>query len=82
MKTIKIGSFEAKTHFSKLVRDVAKGHNYEILKRGKPVAVLSRIHPSQNYRAARAAMDYFHDLRRKSSVPVSEIRCWIDEGRR
>jgi prevent-host-death family protein len=40
MKTI--GTFEAKTHFSRLLADVAAGEAYTITRNGQPVA---EIHP-------------------------------------
>jgi prevent-host-death family protein len=33
-----IGTFEAKTHFSRIIGEVEKGQDYIITKRGKPVA--------------------------------------------
>ena len=84
MKTIKpiqIGAFDAKTHFSELLQDVIKGKTFEILRRGKPVAHLTSIRAADNSGVARAALDYFRDLRRTISVSRAEARSWINEGR-
>lgn len=83
MKTIQqIGAFDAKTHFSELLRGVMKGKTFEILRCGKPVAHLTSIRAVDNSRAARKSLDYFRDLRRGSSVSLNEIRNWINEGQR
>ena len=81
MKTIQIGAFDAKTHFSQLLQDVMRGKTFEILRRGKPVAHLTSIHVADNSRVAREALDYFRNLRRTLSVSRAEVRKWIDEGR-
>lgn len=81
MKTIQIGAFDAKTHFSELLQDVLKGKTFEILRRGKPVAHLTGIHVTDNSRVAREALDYLRDLRRTISVSRVEVRRWINEGR-
>ena len=81
MKTTQIGSFEAKTHFSQLLHEVEKGKNFDILRRGKPVAQLRGIGLETDLKAGRAALDYFRDTRRNLSVSLAEIRRWINEGR-
>jgi len=81
MKTIQIGAFDAKTHFSQLLQEVIKGKTYEILRRGKPVAHLTSIRTADNARVAREALDYFRNLRRTLSVTPAEVQEWIDEGR-
>jgi len=40
MRTIEIGAFEAKTKFAELLEKVARGHEFLITKRGRPVARL------------------------------------------
>lgn len=81
MKTIQIGAFDAKTHFSELLQDVIKGKTFEILRRGKPVAHLTSIRAADNSRVAREALDYLRNLRRMVSVSRAEVRNWINEGR-
>jgi len=41
MNNIEVGAFEAKTHFSQLLREVEKGSLVHVTRRGKPVAVIS-----------------------------------------
>ena len=81
MKTIQIGAFDAKTHFSELLQDVLKGKTFEILRRGKPVAQLTSIRGTDNSRVAREALDYLRTVRRTISVSRAELRSWINEGR-
>ena len=82
MKMQQVGSFEAKTRFSELIRDVMQGKTYEILRRGKPVAQLTSIAGRDNSNAAKGALEYFRTLRHGSGLSIGEIRQWIDEGRR
>ena len=81
MKTIQIGAFDAKTHFSELLQDVLKGKSFEILRRGQPVAHLTSIRTADNSGVAREALDYFRNLRRTIAVSRAEVRNWINEGR-
>ena len=82
MKAIKIGSFDAKTHFSKLLQDVEKGETFEILRRGKPVAHLLGINDDANPRAGAEALACFRVMRRRLSISRADILNWINEGRR
>jgi prevent-host-death family protein len=41
MKTV--GAFEAKTHLSEMLAQVARGESFLITKRGKPMATLSPV---------------------------------------
>jgi prevent-host-death family protein len=45
MKTI--GAFDAKTHLSDLLEQVARGESFVITKRGKPMAALSPVTPAK-----------------------------------
>ncbi len=47
MKSVEIGAFEAKTHFSELIRKTELGESFIITKRGKPVA---RLGPASLHR--------------------------------
>ena len=81
MKTIQIGAFDAKTHFSQLLQDVIKGKTFEILRRGKPVTHLTSIRVADNSHVAREALAYLRALRRTISASRTELRSWINEGR-
>ena len=43
MNSANIGIHQAKTHFSKLIDSVKKGHRITITQRGRPVAVLAPV---------------------------------------
>ena len=43
-----IGAFDAKTHFSELLRKVQEGAVFNISKNGKPVAVLQGVQNAKN----------------------------------
>jgi len=79
---IEIGAFEAKTHFSELLKRVEQGEVFNITVRGKLVAVLA----SPEVERKKRAFEAFHRLiEMKKSCPVGtadEIQAWKNEGRR
>ena len=77
MKTV--GSYEAKTHLTRLLDDVARGETVTITKHGVPVAELRPVGGT-----ARRPSDVIAALRRaRKGVTLGEvgIRALIDEGR-
>ncbi|PHS38240.1 MAG: type II toxin-antitoxin system prevent-host-death family antitoxin [Robiginitomaculum sp.] len=75
-----IGAFEAKTHLSALLSKVAKGAEFTITKRGKPVA---RLVPARSTR--KADIDKAIAGLKSMRVGISLGRDWKklrDEGRR
>jgi prevent-host-death family protein len=76
-----VGAFEAKTHLSKLLDQVAKGERITIEKHGIPVAVLQPAEPQKQMSAAEAieAIKRFRAGRRLDGVTIREL---IEEGRR
>ena len=42
MENIEVGAFEAKTHFSQLLKEVEKGNIVHVTRRGKPIAMIAR----------------------------------------
>lgn len=81
-----IGSFEAKTHLSRLLEEVAAGAEYVITRRGAPVAKLIPVRPDESG-SSKAAAARIKQLRsslaaRGCVVTREEIRSWITEGRR
>ena len=80
MKTV--GAYEAKTHFSELLAQVADGATVEITKHGTPVARLVPIH--HDFAAAAAAIDEWERYRDEHNVTLGSgitIRELIEEGR-
>lgn len=80
MKTV--GSYEAKTHLSRLLDEVARGEEVTITKHGVPVAVL--VPPAG--KARRSAREVIEELKEfRKGVTLGEdltIRQLIEEGRR
>ena len=83
-----IGAFEAKTHLSALLDDVASGETVTITKRGRPVARLVPVDDrkrcaADDRRRAREAGDALRALRaRFGGATVEEILELRDEGRK
>jgi len=84
----KIGAFEAKTHLSGLLDDVAAGETVIITKRGSPVARLVPVDDRERLaagdrRRAREAGDALRALRaRFGGATIEEILELRDEGRK
>ena len=79
MKTV--GAFEAKTHFSELLRGIEQGETYEIRRRGKAIARLSGMPPQHGSRGVQETLAYFHGMRSHVQVSRDEIAEWRLEGR-
>jgi prevent-host-death family protein len=80
MKTI--GAYEAKTHLSRLLDEVAEGETITITKHGKPVARL--VPPDQQSRpSADEAIAALREFRKRTRATLGDItiRELIDEGR-
>ena len=82
-----VGAFEAKTHLSALLDDVAAGESVIITKRGSPVARLVPVQEQEqraagDSRRAREAVDALRALRaRFGGATIEEILALRDEGR-
>ncbi len=81
-----VGSFEAKTHLSALLEEVATGASITITRRGKPVAQLVPVDTVDAVRRA-AAISRIRALRgglasEGSAFSDTEILSARDEGRR
>ena len=79
----RIGAFEAKTHFSRILEEVEKGKDYVVTKRGKPVA---KIIPFQEEpeMSRMDVLELFQELRKKYRGKPGDfnIKEAIEEGRR
>jgi prevent-host-death family protein len=81
MKTV--GAYEAKTHFSQLLDEVARGESITITRRGEPVARL--VPPDRIARdKAAKAIEEWEAYRREHNITLGglSIREMIEEGRR
>lgn len=78
----KIGSSEAKAHFSELLRAVDKGETIVITRRGMPVSCLAPL-AGIGHADRKAVIERMKDAReRRFRVSVDEIHSARDEGRR
>lgn len=81
---INIGAFEAKTHLSQLLEQVAAGERFVITRHGKPVAQLVPIADDDKEMAQRRAtavarLKTVGDGNRLGPATIREL---IDEGRK
>jgi len=79
MKTIKVGAFEAKTHFSQLLNEVEGGAVVKISRRGKPIAVLKQDDAISRENSLKAVQKLRTLCKRKTTL--EEITKLRDEGR-
>lgn len=76
MKTV--GAYEAKTHFSRLIQDAARGERVAITRNGVPVALLV---PADNKPDPREVVRQLRELRCGATLGGLSLREMIDEGR-
>lgn len=80
----RVGTFEAKTHLTRLLGRVAKGERIVITNRGQPVAMLVPPEPSQRADVA-ALVKQMLQARDEQGPTLGRkltVRQLIDEGRR
>lgn len=76
-----IGSYEAKTHLSRILDQVDRGESFTITKHGRPVAVLRPAEPGRT-RSRSEVIDHLKEIRKGLSLKGLSIRELIDEGRK
>jgi len=83
MEYQQIGAYEAKTHFSQVLDSVAKGTDYIITKRGKPVAKLSPIEPEKQM-TRKEAIEALIEMRKFYNGKPGDfnVREAIEDGRK
>jgi len=79
-KNQQIGTYEAKTHFPKLLDQVAKGDHITITRHGVPVAMLVPIKAESE--RSQDAVEQLLTFSRSHPLRGASIRHMIDEGRR
>lgn len=79
MKTI--GAYEAKTHLSRLLDEVAKGETFTITKHGVPVAMLVPA-PEARRQRTNEVIAALREFRKELTLGGLSIRELIEEGRR
>ncbi|MCK5198422.1 MAG: type II toxin-antitoxin system prevent-host-death family antitoxin [Spirochaetales bacterium] len=85
MSSITVGAFEAKTHFSQLLKEVEKGNIVHVTRRGKPIALISpegfgREEAGQNAMERIASRRKVVGMRKK--ITTNDILEFRDEGRK
>jgi prevent-host-death family protein len=77
-----IGFYEARTHLSQLLDEVARGKKVLITRHGKPAAVLGPP-PAEKPRDVRQVIAAMKELRRGNTLGEElSLRDLIEEGRR
>ena len=79
METETIGAFEAKTYFSRILREVEKGKVFLITHRGKRVAVIKK---DEEYPQAGAREALRNISRFRGSLTAGAVISLRDEGRK
>ncbi len=77
-----IGAFEAKTHFSELLRRIEQGESFDIQRRGKTVARLTKADKQPGAEEMNTSLAYFRQVRARARASSRELLQWRDEGRR
>jgi prevent-host-death family protein len=75
----KVGTFEGKTHFSRLVDEAERGESIVITRNGKPVALLSPIPPATDGTTPEEALEGLFTMGLSLGT---DLRSLIEEGRR
>ncbi|MGA7173685.1 MAG: type II toxin-antitoxin system prevent-host-death family antitoxin [Candidatus Dormiibacterota bacterium] len=76
-----IGAYEAKTHLSRLLDEVAQGRRFTITKHGVPVAILAPVGSGRQQGVAQA-IDELERFPKGITLGDSSLRELIEEGRR
>jgi prevent-host-death family protein len=78
---IRVGAFEAKTHFASLLERAAKGEEIVITRHGTPVAKLTPV-SADNRERRREAIKRLMEFSKGQTLGDLTIRELRDEGRR
>lgn len=76
-----IGTYDAKTHFAELLRQVRAGQGFTITQRGEPVADLVPAGTSAHHAGAQAASRMRQCILDAPKIGALDIRALMDEGR-
>ncbi len=78
-----IGSYEAKTHLPRLLKEVERGETFTITNHGRPVARLVPIRPATGSgEGAVAAIKRLRPARSCSDIPLDTVTEAMRQGRR
>ena len=76
-----IGTFEAKTHLTRLLDRVAAGEQITITRHGTPIARLVPVKPG-NLQQIREAIAKLKDFSKGQTLGALKVKDLINEGRR
>jgi prevent-host-death family protein len=77
-----VGAYDAKTHFSELLEQVASGDEILITRHGSPVARLVPVRPTSSPQSRRAAIEEMRQLASRHRLKGLRVKDLIAEGRR
>lgn len=80
-----IGSFEAKTHFSELLRKVEEGFLVRITRNGKEIAVMQNASSVKNQKSIQAWNNIKSIINQNNineKITISDIIEWRNDGRK
>lgn len=75
-----VGTYEMKTHLSRILDRVEKGERITITRHGVPVAVL--VHATPGRKTVEEAIADIRGLRAGMSIDGLDLKSLIEEGRR
>ena len=85
MSSITVGAFEAKPHFSQLLKEVEKGNVVHVTRRGKPIALISPEGFGRE-KAGQNALERIANRRKvvgmRKKITTDDILDFRDEGRK
>lgn len=77
-----VGAFDAKTHLSELLDEVAKGETITITRHGIPAAMLVPIEGTPRKPPHREIVEAMRELRKRVKPDKMSVREMVREGRR
>ncbi|MBV9241521.1 MAG: type II toxin-antitoxin system prevent-host-death family antitoxin [Acidobacteria bacterium] len=75
-----VGTYEAKTKFTELLREVRKGKSFTITNRGEEIAEIIPARAAREKRAAEAVERFQEFMKDQPRIKV-DIKALIEEGR-
>jgi prevent-host-death family protein len=78
---IEVGSCEAQTNLTELLRRVQAGNSYTITLRGEPIAELVPVKGNRSADAIEAVEQMLAFMRSAVFAPDTDIKALVDEGR-
>lgn len=77
-----VGAYDAKTRFSELLEQVARGEEIIITRHGAPVARMTPVQPTPSPESRKAAIESMRQLADRNRLGGLSIKELIAEGRR